>query len=295
TSGQPADLRGKKGAAVLKEADAFISHQRYKTTSGRKRDWLKIEKALGNSEIELPMTVGNEAIYDDVAAYRDTLYAFIHEANGDARERLLQTDLMPLLKILRTRDSSKKTSKTVPAITGMSFEVMLQGIWRALEEFAKDCGGQSLTEQLSGVHVELIRFDHDLTADDDGGVGAEELARELLQGCLGGLDEVFEGIDCRLPRDEDQARLPRVQWDHVVPITLDLKLDDLKYGTSRARPNVQFKVIVAGIDLDQTTEAVFKWVLSPTQPERVRFECARNVRELWLKERNPDRFLPTFQ
>lgn len=295
TNGQPADLRGKKGAVALKEADTFISHQRYKTTFGRKRDWLKIEKALSSPEFELPMIMGNEAIYDDVTAYRDTLYAFIHEANGDARERLLQTDLMPLLKILRTRESSKKASKTVPAITGMSFEVMLQGIWRALEEFAKDCSGQSLTEQLSGIHVELIRFDHDLTSDDNGGVGAEELARELLQGCLGGLDDVFEGIDCRLPKDGDQAQQPHVKWDHEIPITLNLKLDDMKYGTSRARPNVQFKVIVAGIDQEQTTEVVFKWVLLPTQPERVRFECARNVRELWLKKQNLDRFLPTFQ
>jgi len=294
-SGQPADLRGKKGAVALKEADVFISHQRYKTTSGRKKDWQKIDRALSNSEIELPMTVGNDAIYNDVDAYRDTLHAFIHEANGVAREQLLQTDLMPLLGVLRTRESSKKTTKTAPAITGMSFEVMLQGIWSTLDEFAKDSGSQSLAEQLSGIHVELVRFDHDLSADDDGGVGAEELARELLQGCLGGLDKVFESIDCRLPRDEDQARLPRVQWDHLVPITLDLKLDDLKYGTSRARPNVQFKVIVAGIDVDQTTEAIFRWVLTPTQPERVRFECARKVIEYWLQFQNPDRLLPAFK
>ncbi|WXG55015.1 MAG: hypothetical protein RNU03_10210 [Candidatus Sedimenticola sp. (ex Thyasira tokunagai)] len=242
TSGKFADLRGKKGAVALKEADAFISHQRYKTNAGRKKDWQKIENVLSDPEFELPATVGDAAIYDDVDAYRDTLHAFIYEADAGARSRLLQTDLMPLLAILRKRESVPKTSKSIPAITGMSFEVLLQGVWRTLDEFAKDCGAQPLVEQLLGIHVELVRFDHDLTADDDGGVGAKELARELLQGCLGGLDDVFEAIDCRLPRDDDQARLPRSQWDREVPITLDLALDTLTYGTSRARPNVQFKV-----------------------------------------------------
>jgi DNA phosphorothioation-dependent restriction protein DptH len=42
--GLGAELRGKKGATALKEADVFISHQRYKTPAGQKRDWLKIER-----------------------------------------------------------------------------------------------------------------------------------------------------------------------------------------------------------------------------------------------------------
>ncbi len=37
---QPADLRGKKGADALKEADAFISHQRYKTAPGWTKEGL---------------------------------------------------------------------------------------------------------------------------------------------------------------------------------------------------------------------------------------------------------------
>lgn len=292
---QSAHLRGKKGADALKKAHAFISHQSYKTTAGRKKDWDKIKKAFRDSELELPATLDNAAIYDDVDAYRDTLHAFIHEADADARARLLQTDLMPLLAIIRKRESRKKTSKTMPAITGLSFEVLLQGIWRTLDEFAKDCGAQPLFEQLSGIQVELIRFEHDLAADDDSGVGAKELAGELLQGCLGGLDALFDSIDCRMPRDEDQSCLSRAQWDREVPITLDLALGTLDYGTSRARPSVQFKVTIASTDLNLTTEAVYKWVLGPTQPERVRFECAKMVREKWAQSTNPERLLPAFQ
>ncbi len=231
---------------------------------------------MSDPEFELPSTVENEAIYDVVDTYRDTLRAFINEADADARARLMQTDFMPLLGLLKKKgEPREKKSKKPSFITGMCFEVLLQGIWSTLEEFAANCGPQPLLEQLSGIHVELVRFDHDLAADDDGGVGAVELARELLQGCIGGLDEVFAGIDCRLPRDEDQSCLPRSKWDREVPITLDLALDTLDYGTSRARPNVQFKVTIASTDLNLITETVFKWVLGPTQAERVRFECAR--------------------
>lgn len=290
-----ASLKGKEGAGVLKVADEFISHQRYKTTAGQKKDWLKIEKALSDPAFELPLTVGNETIYDNIEGYKDTLHAFIYEADADARKRLLRTDFMPLLSILQIKEPSKNTtSKTIPTITGMSFETLLQGVWRTLSVFINDCGGRPLSEQLSGIHVELIRFDHDLTADDEG-VGGKVLAQELLLGCLGGLTGVFDNIDFRLPLDEDQARLPRGQWDRDIPITLDLALDSMSYGTSRARPNVQFKVIIVNVDNDVTTESIYKWILGPTQPERVRLECARKVREYWSRYPNPARLLPAFQ
>ena len=289
------DLRGKKGTSALKEADSFISHQRYKTTAGRNKDWQKICNALSEAEYILPDIVDDEIIYEDVDAYRKTLHAFIHEADAEARTRLLKTNFVPLLDILRKREPGNKASKIVPSFTGSSFEVLLQGIWHSLEKFAVNCGTQPLVEQLSGIHVELVRFDHDLTDDDDEGVGANELARELLQGCLGGLDQVFEGMDCRLPQDEDQSRLPRARWNREVPITLDLALDTLTYGTSRARPNVQFKVTITSIDFEVTTNSVFKWAFGPTQPERVSFECAKKVRGSWLKHSNPERLLPAFQ
>lgn len=296
--GLGAELRGKKGATALKEADVFISHQRYKTPAGQKKDWLKIEKALQEANCEIPATLEDAAIYKDLGAYRATLHAFIHEANAEARARLLRTDLMPLLRILKRKTDDGPgagTTKTILAFTGMSFEALLEGIWRALEEFAKKCGQQSMAEQLAGIHVELIRFDHDLAADEEEGIGADDLARKLLRGCLGGLDKVFGEIDCQLPLDEDQAILPRSQWNRQVPVTLDLALDTLTIGVSRARPNVQFKVSIAGIGNEQPWESVFRWVLGPTQPERVLFESAEIVRARWAQSPNPARLLPAFR
>lgn len=300
-NGLAAKLQGKKGAAVLKEADAFISHQRYKTDRGQKNDWEKIERALSAPEFEPPATLDKDSAYENVDAYRETLRAFIYEADAAARARLLRTDFTPLLAILHKKkpdkdddDADDRSKTTIPAFTGMSFEVLLQGVWRALRDFTKARPGQPLMDRLAGVHVELVSFEHDLTADEEEGIGAKELARELLRGCLGGLETVFENIDCRLPVDEDQACLPRSQWERRLPITLDLKLDDPPLGTSRARPNVKFRVEIADAD-GELTKSVFKWVLSPIQPERVRFECAKEVRRRWAELPNPLRLLPAFR
>ena len=292
--GSGIELRGKKAANALKEADAFISHQRYKTPAGQKKDWQKIEKALKEADFNVPATLNGETIYKDLDDYRETLRAFIHEANAQARARLLRTNLMPVLNILKRKEKAV-SSKKVQAFTGTSLEAMLQGIWQGLEEFSNECGGQTMADHLAGVHVELIRFDHDLVADADGGVGAEELARKLLRGCLGGLDKVLEEMDIKLPLDEDQAILARSQWERKVPVTLDLALDTLTIGTSRARPNVQFKVSIAGTDPNQSVESVFRWVLGTTQPERVFFESAKMVRAGWAQYPNPTRLLPAFR
>ncbi len=301
-SEKPAELRGKKGADALKEADAFISHQRYKTLSSQKKDWQKIEEALAKEDFALPTTLDNsianglayDLTYESVEDYRDTLRAFIYEADTDARARLLCTNLMPLLKILKVKESRKSSAERVQALSGMSLEVLLEGVWRTLKAIADDHQSQLLADQLAGIHVELVRFDHDLIADEADSIGANELARELLQGCLGGLEMVFADMDCRLPVDEDQARLPRGQWSRKIPITLDLKLDTLPLGTSRSRPNVQFKVTVADTD-QHLTSSVFKWILGPTQPERVRFECAKEIWKRWGQSPNASQSLPAFR
>jgi DNA phosphorothioation-dependent restriction protein DptH len=290
-----AALRGTKGATALVEAEAFISHKRYKTASGRKKDWTKIASAIEEPEFEIPRKMDGSVAFLDVEDYGNKLKSFIEEADAEARALFLQTDLMPLLKILQRKEQGKRTSQKVPVIKGLSFEVLLQGIWLSLEGFEADCGGQPLAKTISGIHVELVRFDHDLSANDDGGIGANDLAHSLLLGCLGGLDTVVENMDCKIPRDQDQAQLPREQWDLELPITLNLALAEIDFGISRARPNIQFKVTISSYDPGLTKQTIFKWVFDATQPERVLHECSRLVIERWAETPNPERLLPAFR
>jgi len=291
-------LKRQKGAAALKGADAFISHRRYKTLAGQKKDWKKIAAWLDSADFEVPTTLDGAAGYADADEYRETLRAFIYEADGNARERLLQTDALPLLQVLKQRtkepngDEKDKPEK-VKALSGNSFEVLLQAVWLTLERLAKAAHGRDLAEVLKDVRIELISFAHDLHADGDDGAGDQ--ARDLMRGCLGGLESVFEAIDWRLPRDSDQARLPNAQWDLKIPLTLELGLDTIKLSVGRARPAIQFRVLVISQDgyLDQ--QAVFKWIFGPTQQERVRYRCAQEVLEQWNQAAHPARVLPAWR
>jgi len=290
-------LKGKKSAAALKDADAFISHRRYKTASGQKKDWDKIATWFADPDFELPTTLDGAPAYADADDYRETLHAFIYEADADARERLLQTDAVPLLRVLKQRvkpDGEEKEKKeTVKSLSGNSFEVLLQAVWLTLERLAKAAHGRDLAEVLKEVRIELISFAHDLHADGDDGAGDQ--ARDLLRGCLGGLEAVFEDMDWRLPRDADQALLPSRQWDLKVPLTLTLGLNTIKLGVGRSRPAIQFKVLVGSQDGHLDQQAVFKWVFGATQPERVRYRCAQEVLKLWDQAAHPARVLPAWR
>ena len=70
-------LKGKKGAAALKEADAFISHRRYKTPAGQKKDWKKLEAWLADPDFEAPATLDGTVAYAGADEYGETLRAFI--------------------------------------------------------------------------------------------------------------------------------------------------------------------------------------------------------------------------
>ena len=282
------DLIGNNFKKAIKEADNFISHKKYKTLSGQKKDWDKITKALRDNESEL------FAISEEHEDYKDLLESFIFKASDDARNKLLEINALPLLKVLRIRESKTAARSTIPTYSGMSFEAFLQGIWQSFTDFSQIASKDDL-DDLASAHIELIQFQHDLIDNDEDGEGAEDQARQILTGCLGGLDNVFKSIDFRLPEDEDQAMLPNNQWEKNIPIDLIFNLDDIKYGVSRKRPNLRFKVCLLNLENEPVLESVFCWRLDSTQPERVRFMCAKDILRKWQKSPEPARLLPSYK
>ncbi|WP_257279600.1 type IV secretion system DNA-binding domain-containing protein [Endozoicomonas sp. ISHI1] len=282
------DLNGSNLKKSIKEADSFISHKKYKTLASQKKDWEKITKALDDNESEL------FAISEENENYKDLLESFIFKASDDARNKLLQINALPLLKTLRIRERKPGVRSTIPTYSGMSFEAFLHGIWQSFSDFSRAYSKDDI-DDLASAHIELIQFQHDLIDNDEEGEGAEEQARQILSGCIGGLDNVFKSIDFRLPEDEDQALLPSNQWERSVPIDLIYDLDEIKYGVSRKRANLRFKVCLLNSDKESILESVFCWRLDSTQPERVRFMCARDVLRKWQKSPNPERLLPSYK
>ena len=201
-----------------------------------------------------------------------------------------------MLQVLKQRE--KKTSKTSSnprRLKGLSLESMLQAVWMTLLDLRKQTGSASLSDRLETIRIEVQAFKHDLQADESQGAGSELLAQQLLRSCLGGLAEELDQLDFRLPIDSDQATQRPEHWERTVPIALEFDPETLKYGTSRARPHLQFKVFIETADGEHDLARPFQWALQPTQPERVRTECARTVLERWDEAADAECMLPAFQ
>lgn len=279
---------------ILKEADLFISHQRFKTASEQKKVWAKIEKALADkeNEFEIPKTLSAYPLHEDLKDYGKTLHDFIFEANAEAKAKLMQTDLLPILNILKLRTQSEKPERDkIQRLSGFGVDVMLQAVWKTLLEFETRSAGMPLADTVKSIQIVIDRFNHDLDAKTE--------AEDLITGCLGGLSELFDSIDLRLPIDEDQILQLRGQWEKTIPIKLTV--DQVNYGTSRARPHVRFRVEIETTEKDASEESekfkprIFQWSFTPTHAERVRFQCARKVLEQQSFTGGTWGILPAFQ
>ncbi len=278
----------KKHAQIIKEADTFISHQRFKSAYEQKKAWVKLEKAFEETEFELPETLSSGLLYEDLAAFRETLHDFIFKADALARAKLMQTDLLPILEILKMRVTAKKERDKLFRLSGFSLEVLLQVVWYCLLDFEEQISGRPLADVLQAIHIELTAFKHDL----DG----ESAAKTLLAGCLGGLPEWLEDIDLQLPVDEEQVSALRSEWSARIP--LNLTIDNVTYGTSRARPHLVFKITLETTEtFDTVKPSIFHWSFGPTHPERVRFSCAQEMLHAWQRcqTNHTDAILPAFK
>ena len=279
---------------LLKEAGAFISHQKLKTPAEQKKVWSKLEPAFDNHDLEIPQCISTKPLYTNLKQFRETLHSFIFSADAPARERLLQTDLGPVLNILKRKSKDPKpTSTKIQRLSGISLDVLLQAIWKSLVEFKAKSNGQPLFERLQKISITFKRFNHDLEADDKNDTGSEPLAREWLKGCLGGITDWIQQMDCRLPIDHDQIQKPQDQWERVIPITLDL--ESITFGTSRSRPHLQFEIRIETQDGVNELKRLFHWNFGPTQPERVRYAYSKTVLERWQQQYQTGLILPAFQ
>ncbi|WP_020560063.1 ATP-binding protein [Thiofilum flexile] len=274
---------------LIKSADALISHQKLKSRSDQDKAWSKIEKLLQDPEFTLPEVFGEAAAYTDIQDYGRTLKSFIYNADAQARERLVHTNLVKLIKQLKVREKSKKvTSEKKVRLQGSSMEVFLRAIWETVLLFAKACQeeGEVWTDYLSEIQVVVDQFNHDLETDIDTGIAGSELAKELLQGCLGGLEQLLEtyAMDLRLPVDEEQVALPMAQWQRHINVVCRLEPDD--YRVSRKRPHLRFRVLILSGEEGVEYTCQHEWALEATHAERVRYQCAKLILENWPAERS---------
>ena len=283
---------------ILKSADALISHQKLKSKSDQQKAWKKVEKLLQEDDFALPATFGEAAAYEEAKDYSATLESFIFSGDANARERLLHTDMVTLVKRLKTREKSNKVVREKNTrLRGSSMEAFLLAIWETIQHFAKDCKdeGETWTDHVTEIHVVAEQFNHDLDTDNDGGIAGSELAKALLQGCVGGLTALLQQIDLRLPVDDEQAALPPKEWTRPINLVCNLEPDD--YRVSRKRPHLRFKVSLLNHEGKDGVEYAsrYEWALESTHAERVRFQCVQAILANWQSEQLSPFILPALQ
>jgi DNA phosphorothioation-dependent restriction protein DptH len=282
--------------SLIKNADRFTSHQQFKNKLTQKKEWAKIEKWLEDPLLDLPTATSSEFSLNTVDEYRDILQRFIFRADASAKRHLLKLDIRPLLDTLARKEPKKRSSKkSIKSFKGFALESVLQGIEEAISDFKKLSESQALVESLQSIHVEVISFEHDMLFDEGSSLGGRDLAEILLVGCLGGLEQVFAELDCRFPKDEEEALLRTDNWSVQLPITFSFDKDSVLYKASRSNPRVKFKVEAVGFNEEEAIEQLFYWQLSPTQSERVFVDSIRFARTKWEAADDPAKLMPAFQ
>ncbi len=287
----------KEHANLIKEAQIFISHQRFKSSVDQNKAWGKIEGKLSDvgDDFEIPETLSSRPLYQDLQDFKNTLHDFIFKADAVAKTKLMQTNLVPVLEILKLPTEKKPPKDKIQRLFGASFDVILQSIWMTLLEFESQNGRGALANNINKIEIVIDRFNHDLDAISEEG-NPKGLAKDLLNGCLGGLAELLEQIDLRMTNDVDYTYSWREQWVYLKTISISFSLDSVSYGTSRARPHVSFYVkILADEEIRIFKPRNFQWAFGPTHAERVRFFCARYALDNCTNNCNGSGVLPVFQ
>lgn len=277
----------KKLRSYLRDAEAFISHKRFTENSFRKSTKNKIIEAIEDNEaktqLTLPLTLNNIPPYKNIEEFKDTLFSFIDKADNESRSRLLNTDLLPLMRVLKSKTYTKKNPSTIKTLQGTSLEIFLRAIWIAIVDFAEKSENNTYLDNLSKIEIEILEFKHDLHNESETNRGeSDTLARQLLVGCLGGLDNVFERIDIRVPVNSDEADLPSSQWNKAIPITFSFDIENLTCSKSNA-PRLLFKVNILSEEVDtaESPSLIFYWSLPATHSERVFFETLLKTKDLF--------------
>ena len=147
---------------------------------------------------------------------------------------------------------------------------VLNALWRVLIDFKKACTRANVgpAKALKKIHLEGIKFRHDLDDQDDG--------RDLINGCLGGLDVFLEkNLTIELEGDVEGEKQNIVIESKLLPDYLNHLLLE-RAGTGS--PGFQFEIVFQAEDDDLSVRRKFQWQLPATQSYRTLWNLSKEVR-----------------
>lgn len=252
------DFRAKKGLEYLRASSTFISHANYKSPSRKKGDFQKIEKLFTETPDLVLIDVSGNIINN--ADYLAQIKEFIFNANKEAKNQLIEGNLLPALKALKIKeDTPKTTNRNIPLYESTSLEAILRGINHAISSYRKDYD----VETISNIQIKVENFQHDFSHSEAEDLNKDTLAKAVLSGVLGGIEPLLSTLD-----------LPENIAINFVPLFDNDNKPTFNLVTSSKRPQVNFEVTITG---DETEIFPFKWRLSEYQIERLHIQLAKVI------------------
>ena len=254
----------------VQDSITFFSYQNFLKSAARNKTLKQIEKfqqKLENGEDDISFS---EDLFSNVEEFLSCLEVYIARNDQDAKERLLQSNFVPIRdKILNLRN--KKTRPSAPKLTKIDaspLETVLAALWYCFVDFKKICTKKNISPAvtLKEIRIHGIKFRHDLDSEDEG--------RDLLQGCFGGLDTYITkklSINCEID-EEQEVTIP--VYSYLIPVSADdFRLERAGAGI----PGFQFKITFKTEPALQI-ERLFQWQAPATQPYRNLWNIVREIR-----------------
>ena len=259
-------------------ASRIFSHDRYKEASERKKASVQIKKA--RDELSTAPQVQGKEPYQDITEFLETLSDFIESGSKASRLRLLYTDFSPIIEILGKQPKKRSKKVEVKKLKGPGFQVFLEAIFEALQEYTSKCGREWAPQHIQDIQVHLESFEFDGTEEDTS--SASDTAELVFKGLVGGLDQFLGelSIAVKSERDtveDDQKDIPI--GCHFGREDKDINIISKKLKESRLRFRVQIRAETEVLSVDND----YVWVIPPHHEERVRLTCARVVSEAMME------------
>src|SRR5680860_51650 len=268
-----------KRLAKMDVASRIFSRDLYREARERKKAAAQIVKA--RDELSNPPQVQGKQPYTDVSEFLETLNDFIESGSERTRNRLLYTDFSPVIEILGKKTSKKSKKVDVKRLKGSSFQVFLEAIFDALNEYTSNCGREWAPRHIQDIQVYLESFEFDGTEDEaDSGSDTAEL---VFKGLVGGLDSFLGSLSIAVKPERDSIEEdPKVIaiGCHFGREDKDLSILPKNLKESRLRFRVQIKAETEDLSVNN----VYVWVVPPHHEERVRLTCARVVSDAMSKD-----------
>jgi len=230
---------------------------------------------------------------DDLGKYKNKeellsdLVDYIQDHRRNAKERLYAANFVRIKEnILGFRKKGSKSSSRIKKVAGTPLEAMLTAAWHTLSDFSTQALENYRTprEGIREIHFVAEQFKHDCPGETK--EEADQNAMDLLEKCLGGLDEIIEE---RVQIDYDKETSDTVRIiSRLTPSRSESGAISGRLSRS-AEPGLIFRIKIISENL-APVERKFQWRFPETHPFRTIQQLFRWAAELGKE----DNFLPVY-